>query len=388
MRSLKSVPQEPHLVQEVEPLFTAMAVEVPLPILITDQRGRIVFANKCAEQLLGYTHEEFIGQTPYLRDLCAPYESERYVFSILSGIKKTIYVDLDIKKRGGQVFMANTSFSPFVYNGSPYIFLTLRDVTKIRVQEGKTREDEERYRQLLAERNKLQAELNQSSKLVFMGELAAGIAHEINNPLGIILGFVQDMLDEISEENPLYEPIKIIEHETARCADVVRELLDFARLKPPQRSRVDLLQLLEDSVFLLIPQIRKNDLTITRRYEKNIPEVEIDPGLVQQVFLNVMLNAIQSMTGGGTLGLEMALEEKKNSDKEEKWVRVTVWDTGHGISEKNLGRVFDPFFTTKGSKGTGLGLPVCRRIMDDHRGRIELESQEGIGTRCNMYLAA
>jgi PAS domain S-box-containing protein len=377
-----------HMVQEVEPLFMAMAEEVPLPILITDRDGRIVFANKTAAELLGHTRNGFVEMTPYLRDLCAPYESDRYIFSILSGIKKTVYVDLDMKRKGGQVFMANASFSPFVYDGSPYIFLTLRDVTKIRIQEGKTREDEERYRQLLAERNKLQAELNQSSKLVFMGELAAGIAHEINNPLGIILGFVQDMLDEISEGHPLFEPIKIIEHETARCADVVRELLDFARLKPPQRSRVDLLQLLEDSVFLLIPQIRKNNLTINRRYGKNIPDVEIDPGLVQQVFLNVMLNAIQSMPDGGTLGLEITPEEKHKSDKGEKWVRVTVWDTGQGIPDKHLGRIFDPFFTTKGSKGTGLGLPVCRRIMDDHRGRIELESQEGMGTRCNMYLAA
>jgi len=363
-----------------------MAEGITLPVLIVAKDGRVVFANESAGKLTGYSPEELVGHGVPLGDLCAAYEAGRYILATLAEIRDTVYVDLDFKRKGGSVFMASTSFSPFVHEESRYLFVTLRDVTDRRVQEKKTRQDEERYRKLLQERNRLEAELKQSSKLAFMGELAAGIAHEINNPLGIILGFVQDILEEISENHPLFEPIRIIEQETARCADVVRELLDFARLKPPQRTNVDILEVLEDSVFLLTPQIKKNKLKVGKSYHQNIPYVEVDPGLIQQVFLNVLLNAIQAMPFGGNLKLGIGLEAFSKGGGNQCWVCVTISDTGHGIPNKIFGKIFDPFFTTKGGKGTGLGLPVCQRIMDDHLGRIQVQSQEGIGTTCRICL--
>ena len=367
-------------------MFDNLAEDVTLPVMIIDRGGQIVFANKSCAEFLGYNLEELLGHANHLRDLCAPYESDRYIFSTLPEIKVTTYIDIDLKRKGGQVFMANISFSPFLYDGSSYLLLTLRDVTNRRVEERKTREDEERYRRLLAERNVLQDQLHRSSKLAFMGELAAGIAHEINNPLGIILGFVQDMLDEIGKDHPFFESIKIIEHETARCAGVVKDLLDFARLKPAQRTKVDILQLVEDSLLLLIPQIKKNKVRVHKSYSKRIPYIHIDPHLIQQVLLNVILNAIQSMPNGGELTLGMGIEKRPKSKKSQDWFRLTVSDTGQGISKKDHSRIFDPFFTTKGSKGTGLGLAVCQRVIDDHRGKIEIKSQEGSGTTCSIYL--
>ncbi len=363
-------------------MFRAMVEGVTLPLMVTDGDGQIIFANRSSEEFTGYTRIELLGLN--LRDLCAPYESSRYIFSTLSQIKKMAEVDIDFKQKGGRVFMASVSFSPFDHHGSPHLLVTLRDVTRKRIQEGKTRE-EERYCKLLAERNRLQDQLNRSSKLAFMGELAAGIAHEINNPLGIILGFVQDILDEISEDHPLFESIRIIEQETARCVDVVKDLLDFARIKPPERTRVDILQLLEDSIILLAPQVKKNKVQVTRAYDKGLPYTEIDPHLIRQVFLNVMINAIQAMPYGGGLRLAMGLVHRQQSQKERNWVRITISDTGDGIPQKDLDRVFGPFFTTRGIKGTGLGLSVCQRIMDDHRGKIEIESREGVGTTCSIY---
>ena len=364
-------------------MFRAMVEGVTLPLMIVDDGGQIIFANRSSEEFTGYTRNKLLGLN--LRDLCAPYERSRYIFSRLSDIKKMTEVDIDLKGKGGHVFMASISFAPFDHDGSLYLLLTGRDVTTKRVQEGKTLEEGERYRRLLAERNRLQDQLNRSSKLAFMGELAAGIAHEINNPLGIILGFVQDILDEISEDHPLFESIKIIEQETARCVDVVKDLLDFAQIKPPQRARVDILQLLEDSILLLAPQVKKNKVQVTRAYDKGLPYTEIDPHLIRQVFLNVMINAIQAMPYGGRLRLAMGLVHGQQSQKERNWVRITISDTGDGIPQKDLDRVFDPFFTTRGSKGTGLGLSVCQRIMDDHRGKIEIESREGVGTTCSIY---
>jgi len=219
-----------------------------------------------------------------------------------------------------------------------------------------------------------------------MGELAAGIAHEINNPLGIILGFVQDMLDEIGEDHPFCESIKIIEHETARCAGVVKDLLDFARLKPAHKTKVDILQLVEDSLLLLIPQIKKNKVRVRKAYKKGIPDIYIDSHLVQQVLLNVILNAIQSMPVGGELTLPLGSEKVSKSKKGQNWILITVSDTGQGIPKRELDRIFHPFFTTKGSKGTGLGLAVCQRVMDDHGGKIEIESCEGSGTTCAIHM--
>jgi PAS domain S-box-containing protein len=355
-------------------------------MMVIDREGRIVFANKSSADLLGCNAKELLGREVCLRELCAPYESDRYIFSTLPEIKETTYVDIDLKRKGGRVFMANISFSPFHHRRSSYLLLTLRDVTNRRVEERKTREDEERYRRLLAERNVLQDQLDRSSKLAFMGELAAGIAHEINNPLGIILGFVQDILDDVDEDHPFFESIKIIEHETARCAGVVKDLLDFARLKPAQRTKADILQLVEESLLLLIPQIKKNKVKVQKAYDKGVPYVHIDPHLIQQVLLNVILNAIQSMPYGGELSLGMGIEKGPKSKKGPDWFRLTVTDTGQGIRQRDLGRIFDPFFTTKGSKGTGLGLAVCQRVIDDHRGKIEIESEEGSGTMCRIYL--
>lgn len=365
-----------------------MAEGVPLPILILSANGQVVFANKSAGELLQYSADELVARGISLRDLCAPYESGRFILSSLSTISDTIYVDIDIRRKSGTIIMASTSFSPFVHEKEPHLFVTLRDVTERRLQERRTREDEERYRTLLAEHNRLRAELKQSSKLAFMGELAAGIAHEINNPLGIILGFVQDILEEIPEDHPLSEPVRIIEQETTRCADVVRDLLDFARLKPPQNINVDILELLEDSVFLLAPQIRKNKIKVTRKYVHNIPCIKVDPGLIQQVFLNVLLNAVQSMPGGGKLGLKITRRKSPRGKNSVQWICVKVSDQGHGIPENIVTKIFDPFFTTKGGKGTGLGLPVCQRIMDDHFGRIEIKSEKERGTTCCLYLPA
>ena len=365
-------------------MLKAMVEKVTFPLIVIDLEGQIVFANKGSEEFTGYTRDELVGVN--LRDLCPPYERSRYLFSGFSNIQKTTEIDIDLRRKGDRLFMANISFSPFEHRGVSYLLLAMRDVTVKRVQEGKIREEEERYRKLLAERNRLEDQLNRSSKLACLGELAAGIAHEINNPLGIILGFVQDILDEILEEDSFFESVKIIEQETTRCVGVVKNLLDFARLKPPQITVVDIVQLLEDSIALLMPQIKKNKIVVNRLLEQGLPSIKVDPQLIQQVFLNVMINAIQAMPYGGELSVGVNLVNDSPQEKKPCRVRITLSDTGQGISPENFSRIFDPFFTTKGSKGTGLGLCVCQRILEDHCGKIEVESEEQAGTVCSIYL--
>ncbi|OEU83593.1 MAG: hypothetical protein BA873_03505 [Desulfobulbaceae bacterium C00003063] len=360
-----------------------MIEEARLPLLIVDSKGRIIFANKWLKKCMGYIRLEFLNNN--LQNLCAPYEQNRYIFSCLPDIKRTTEVDIDLQQKNGEIFTANVSFAPFDYRQARHLLIIVRDVTSRRIREVKIREDEERYHRLLVERNMLQDQLHRSSKVAFMGELAAGIAHEINNPLGIILGFVQDILDEIPLNDPLIEPIKIIEQETARCVNVVKNLLDFARLKPPERIPVDIVELLESSIVLMTPRIKKNKVSIKRDFDMEPPSIKVDPQLVQQVFLNIMINAIQAMPDTGVLAFGIGIASKAQLHKPGDWIQITISDTGIGISEKDIHRVFDPFFTTKGSKGTGLGLSVCQRIMEDHKGKIEIENLKGAGTICSLY---
>lgn len=365
-------------------MYKAVMEKTTLPILTMNSEGRILFANKGLEAFWGYKSDELID-LPF-RSFCAPYERNRFIFSYLSNIAETVEMDIDLRVKSGHSITASITFSPFEFHGSNHLLLVFRDVTSKRVQEGRQREMEDRYRKLLEDRNHLETQFNRSMKLACLGELAAGIAHEINNPLGIILGFTQDLLDEIPSEDPLFESVKIIEQETARCVKVARSLLDLSRLKPPQITDTDLVHLLEDCLTLLSSKLKKNKIALNHEFPADLPLMRLDPQQIQQVFINVLINAIQAMPLGGTLSI--ALDRKYVSDlfREASQVFIHISDSGHGIPENQLDVLFDPFFSTKGSKGTGLGLTVCQRIIEDHCGTIKIESSEGSGTTCTIML--
>lgn len=365
-------------------MYKAVLEKTILPILTINREGRILFANKGLEVFSGYKANELIDLP--LRSLCAPYERNRFIFSNLSNIFEAVEMDIDLRVKSGQSITASITFAPFEYHGSGHLLLVFRDVTKKRVQESQQREMEDRYRKLLEDRNRLETELNRSIKLACLGELAAGIAHEINNPLGIILGFAQDILDEIPDKDPLFESVKIIEQETARCVKVVRNLLDLSRLKPPQITDVNLVHLLKDCLTLLAPKLKKNKIALNCEIPDTRLMMRLDPQQIQQVFINVLINAIQAMPLGGNLHISLNPEHISVSAREANQVIVKITDTGHGIPKDQLNAVFDPFFSTKGSKGTGLGLTVCQRIIEDHCGTIAIESTEGSGTTCTLLL--
>jgi PAS domain S-box-containing protein len=365
-------------------LYKRLIEKNALPILILDENGRIMFANRGAKTFTGYSTSEL--QEIFFRDLCASYEQNRYIFSYLSKIHELTELEIDLRIKSGQCLMTSIIFSPFEHHDTPCLLLVLRDVTNRRIQENQLRETKERYRRLLDERNRLEVQLARSAKLACMGELSAGIAHEINNPLGIILGFAQDVLDDISEDNPIFESVKIIEKETTRCVDVVKNLLDLSRLKQPQISDVDIPLLVADTIALLNQKFRKNNIQQQIDFEKNLPSIRVDPLQIQQALLNVMINAVQSMPLGGILSVQIRMVNVFHLEREKSFIQITIADTGQGIPEDVLSRIFDPFFSTKGSKGTGLGLAVCQRIIEDHSGKIEIESTEGIGTTCFIRL--
>jgi len=237
----------------------------------------------------------------------------------------------------------------------------------------------------ISQRKKLEEQLLSSERLASMGEIAATIAHEINNPIGIILGFAQDLLLEATPESKQYKILKIMEEEADRCGRVVKGLLDLARPVAPLFSPVRVEEVLEKSLSLLGPKFSKGRIAVKEKIASSLPLVNADHLQIQQVFVNVLLNAIESMQNGGEITLSVSLD---NSQEEKKYIRVEISDTGIGISNEDISRVFHPFFSRGKKKGTGLGLSISKRIVESHGGTIELKSVLKEGTTCLIRLPA
>jgi two-component system NtrC family sensor kinase len=236
----------------------------------------------------------------------------------------------------------------------------------------------------LAAQQEAESRLVQAAKLAAVGEMAAGIAHELNNPLTTVAGFTELILDEMDKDAPYRADIEMVLREALRARGVVRRLLDFARQGERTRARSDVNQILDDVLALTTHYIHTNGVRLETTFQENLPWVSVDINQMKQVFLNLVHNALQAMPTGGSLQIKT---ETRSRDKRE-WVTIAIKDSGIGISKNNIDRIFEPFFTTKGSRGgTGLGLSVTYGIVTDHGGTIEVESQPGEGSIFTVWLA-
>jgi two-component system sensor histidine kinase HydH len=214
-------------------------------------------------------------------------------------------------------------------------------------------------------------QLRRADRLSALGELSAGMAHEIRNPLGSIKGAVEIIKDDYSPDEAKYEFIQILLKETDRLNRIVQEFLGFAKPKNPEFQVVDLNEAIESVLTLTAQEARKTRVKVEKKLDPAIGKRSLDGGLLKQAFLNLILNAIQAMPGGGLLTVESRLAQGE--------IEVKIADTGTGISEENKKKLFSPFFTTK-KQGTGLGLAITYRIIENHRGKIVVASEPGKGT--------
>ncbi len=240
-----------------------------------------------------------------------------------------------------------------------------------RTLEAKVAERTEELRQI-------QAQLIRSEKLASLGEIVAGIAHELNNPLTGILVFASLMEKRANLPPELREDLATVVHESKRCARIVSGLLDFSRSSCPHKTLSNANEILENTLALIGTQSIFHDVKICKRYDPALPPLLADPNQLEQVLINIILNAGQAMPGGGTLGLETGRADGQ--------VLVRISDTGCGIPPENIARIFDPFFSTKGPQGTGLGLSVSYGIVENHGGTIEVASEPGRGTTFTVRL--
>jgi len=214
-----------------------------------------------------------------------------------------------------------------------------------------------------------------SERLATLGQLSAGVAHEINNPLGAILMYTHLALEDLDDKDTMRRNLERAIAETSRCKDVVKGLFDFAHQTKPKVEQADINETVERTLAVVANQALFKNVKITKKLCPSLPKVLIDVGQIQQVFTNIVLNAADAMEGTG----ELTVTTNKVSD--DKYIQIEFTDTGCGIAQENLEKVFEPFFTTKEvGRGTGLGLAVSYGIITRHKGTIEVKSEHGKGT--------
>jgi len=242
---------------------------------------------------------------------------------------------------------------------------------------------EEKVRRRTEELVAMQARVSQSERLASVGMLAAGVAHEINNPLGGIMALTSLTLEDLPPDDPNRENLEEVVHQSQRCRDIVKGLLEFSRQSRMGADLVELDKVLDDTLALLTKQAAFFNVTVVKEYDPQLPAVLANRSELQQVFMNILMNAAQAMEENGTIRIVTRPAAVEDT------VEVLISDTGHGISPEDVGRIFDPFFSTKPSgQGTGLGLSITYGIITSHKGTIQVDSELGKGTTFTIRMPA
>ncbi len=214
-----------------------------------------------------------------------------------------------------------------------------------------------------------------------LGKLAAGIAHEINNPMGGILIYSSLLMEELEEGDSRRHDLERIVREATRCKEIVKSLLEFSRQTKAEMESVDINKAITDGLFFLENQALFHNIEVLKNLAPELPRVRGNPSQLKQVFVNIIVNGAEAIQGSGTLTITTGLT------RDQKGIWIEFADTGEGIPKENLSKIFDPFFTTKEvGKGTGLGLSTSYGIIEDHGGRIDVKSHVGKGATFTIEL--
>jgi two-component system, NtrC family, sensor kinase len=336
-------------------------------IIAADMKGKIIIFNQGAERMLGYPAHEVINGGLHITQIYIPGQAKEIMkklrspdFSRVGKLSSTL---VSLVTKNQETLPASLSAS-IIYDEEGQEMASVGIFTDLRERFRMQKELEETHLKLL-----------HAEKMASLGKLAAGVAHEINNPLGGILIYANVLFEETSPEDPRRADLKQIVDQTMRCKEIVKELLDFSRQTTHCWVQCDINQALQQTVSLLGKQALFHDIQIIKEIDPHLPQIIADPGQLNQVLINLMTNAVDAMEGKGVLTMRTYFLP------DEERIGLEIADTGYGIHSENLSRIFDPFFTTKDiGKGTGLGLSTVYGIVEEHGGTIEVESTVGQGT--------
>lgn len=335
-------------------------------IIAADMKGNILIFNRGAEALTGYRAEEVIGKihiTKIYPEGVAKEVMKRLRSPDYGGVGKLAPSQLSVVDKEGREVPVQLS-AALIYDRAGKEVASVGIFTDLRPRLEMERKLQETHVQLVS-----------SEKMASLGKLAAGIAHEINNPLGGILIYASLMMEDLPKGDPQRQDLARIVSEAGRCKEIVKSLLEFARQTEPKMEPTDVNRAITEGLFFLENQALFHNIRIVKNLDPFLPSVRGHAGQLKQVFMNIIVNAAEAMHGNGVLTIGTS------SSSDRKRVIVEFTDTGEGIPPENLPRIFDPFFTTKGvGKGTGLGLATSYGIVQDHGGTIHVKSQVGRGT--------
>ncbi|MDH4264581.1 MAG: ATP-binding protein [Deltaproteobacteria bacterium] len=326
-------------------------------LISVDREGKILTFNPAAERMTKMRREEVVGRN---------YEevfgdsSESIIMQALRSGSTFHDVDLSRKTKGGEKIPLRISAFPLEGEGGKIMGAAeiIEDLREIKELEEKVR---------------------RSDRLASLGKFAAGIAHEVRNPLASIKGFAQYLREKFPSQNSKIEPANIIIEEAERLERIVSALLNFAKPQVLNIESADLNEVIKAALILIEDKAKENGVALIKVFNPQPPSIEIDKEKIKQVFVNLFINAIQEMEQGGTLRVITDTDFNQ-------WVVVEVHDTGKGILPENIHRIFDPFFSTKES-GIGLGLSIASGIIESHGGTIDVQSEIGKGTTFTIKLS-
>lgn len=353
--------------KESEEKYRTLIETASTPVITVNDNGLINLYNPAAEKLFEYTNEEIMNKNISMlisEKFRMPFE-EGFGKDNETNILNFIGNTLEIKglNKSGDEFPMEISISKCKIEGRSIFTAIIFDIT---------------------ERKNLEQQLLQSAKLAAVGELISGVTHEVNNPLAVVLGYSEMLMEEYEQNEELSKVIKIIHSESERARKVIHNLLSFARQHKPEKEVVNISEVIDNTISLTEYDLRKQKIEVEKNYDSSLPSILADPNQLQQVFLNLIINAQHAISEHKDSG-NIKITTSKTDDS--KNIQICIEDNGPGIPQKIREKIFDPFFTTKPvGKGTGLGLSVSFGIIERHSGRINVESDEVNGTKFQILL--
>ncbi len=330
-------------------------------ILSATKNGKVLDLNPAGFKLLGLDTRSGVNGLQLPACFHDPSDWPRLVHQIASqGFINSTEIDIKVADGSNRrmVLSASLAVEEAAFEG--IIYFLVKDIEQHRL---------------------MREQMAQADKLASIGELSAGIAHEINNPLGVILGFTQLMLRHQDEETSLSADLKTIEKHTRHCKSIVEDLLNFARTSPPKKELNDIHAIIDDVLHFVQQHGRPADVRIEKSYDPGMVQLLVDEKKIKQVFINLFMNAKHAVGRQGLITVRTRMDNRKTK------AIIQVGDNGCGIEKNNITRIFDPFFTTKPTgEGTGLGLSVSYGIIKNHGGHIHVDSKKGRGATFTVEL--
>jgi two-component system NtrC family sensor kinase len=375
--------------REWEQTFDAIAD----PIGVFDNHGELLRGNSALAAHLARDVKALRGSSCRDVSFCVGQCANCAVVRGLAGLSSRAELTL----ADGQIFSVATfpvggsATGASVVQVAKNVTEEIRSARRLRQMSDELAEANDRSLAALVQLKSTQAQLLQAEKLSAIGQLVAGVAHELNNPLTSVIGYAQLLEEEVVEHGEVGDAVALakdlrrIAHEAERAARIVRNLLAFARRQAAERAPHDVADLFARVLSLRAYELRLNSVELETEFEPGLPLVSADAGQIQQALLNLLLNAEQAMRGRSVRRLRVGAR----FDAAAGAVELSIGDTGHGIDAGSLSRIFDPFFTTRDvGEGTGLGLSICYGIVRDHGGQIAVDSEVGAGATFTLLLPA